>query len=176
MNLHKDLEITMRCDEQGTYPVEYVSHAHPFLQKGRDGGIRCTTLPFLWRWVRVYNDKQVRFVADDDNHVFIWCGPVPKVQHPFIAKLLKDEEHVHVTDVTGGESVSMLIKEFTAEGDKVVNISGNKTWGGPRSPFEYRWGPLPGKRLDYKAYEDTLMDDLKAQRIPAHFVTTWGDR
>jgi len=172
MSVQKDLEVAMRCDEQGTYPVEYVSHKHPFLQKGRDGGIRCTTLPFLWRWTRVYNDKQVRYVTDENDHVFVWCGPAPKVNHPFIDKLLREEEHKNIVGVTGGENVITWIKQFLAEGDKVVNISGNKTWGGPHSPFEYRWGPLPD--LDYTSYTDGMLEVIKEHRIHPRLATTWA--
>ncbi len=154
------IKYAMRLDEQGMEVAQLKSLSEKCIIRDRDTGETFKVFPGnVDRWKRSKDDRQIRFVADDADHVFVFRGNVPEVKHPFVAYLLKrfpieTAEDVRGKPITGIDSMRKVIEQFVEDGDKVVNMSLNDAWVGG---FEYSWGKIPQDAALAK-----YMDDMKA--------------
>lgn len=126
-----------KCDEQGFEVLHIPSLRQQCVVKDRATGEELEAWPQnIERWS--LRPTGVYYVADDDDHVFVFRGsPPPIVEAEFVANMLK---RFPVEAVEGRISIGRVIAQFVAEGDKVVNISANPSFLGNNV---YTWGELP---------------------------------
>jgi len=138
------LRYRMRADEQGfeVPPFKSLSNLVPMIHRTTKETIELRSFQ-IGNWRGAGRDRTVRFVADEDDHVFIWLGPKPEVEHPFIAQMLNTQETEEYDDYGGLGGLKLAISECIDAGDKVVNLSHNKTWLDVYAFNEYTWGSLP---------------------------------
>lgn len=154
------IRYSMKLDEQGMDVTQLRTLADKCIIADRETGETFKVFPGnVDRWKRSKDDRQIRFVADDLNHVFVFRGKPPEVKHPFIAHLLQRFPHEAAEDVrgkpiTGIDSMRRVITQFLEDGDKVVNMSLTDAWQGE---FDYSWGKIPTSAALAK-----YMDDMKA--------------
>lgn len=140
------MHYSMKLDEQGMDVHELKTLGHKCTIRDRDTGELFEVFPGnVDRWKRSKDDRQIRFVADDHDHVFVFRGRSPVVWHPFIHYLLETQpietaEDVRGKPITGIDSMRKVIDQFLEDGDKVVNLSLNHSWV---SGGEYTWGKIP---------------------------------
>lgn len=137
---------SMKLDEQGMDVHDLKTLGEKCTIRDRDTGELFEVFPGnVDRWKRSKDDRQIRFVADDHDHVFVFRGRVPVVWHPFIHYLLETHpietaEDVRGKPITGIDSMRKVISQFLADGDKVVNLSLNESW---QEGGTYTWGKIP---------------------------------
>lgn len=126
-----------KCDEQGFELINLTTLRDKVILRDRGTGEHVEVWPQnIERWSM--RPAGVYYVADDDDHVFVFRGsPPPIVKAPFVANLLK---RFPVEAVESRISIGRVIAQFVAEGDKVVNISANPSFLGDNV---YTWGTLP---------------------------------
>jgi len=149
------LRFHMRADEQGfdVSPFKSLAGLVPLVH--RTTGLEIDLFSYqLKNWRGAGNDRTVRFVADEDDHVFLWMGHKPKVEHPFIKKMLAVYPVEEYSDYGGLEGLKRAIDECVAEGDKVVNLSLNNTWTDSNTFNIYTWGDLPMTDAMYQYHLD----------------------
>lgn len=137
---------SMKLDEQGMDVHELKTLGEKCTIRDRDTGELFEVFPGnVDRWKRSKDDRQIRFVADAHDHVFVFRGRVPVVWHPYIHYLLETHpietaEDVRGKPITGIDSMRKVISQFLADGDKVVNLSLNESW---QEGGTYTWGKIP---------------------------------
>lgn len=148
------LKYHMRLDEQGMVIKHFLSMGRSAIITDKETQEHFEVKPkHVDRWKRSKDDRIIRFVADEDDHVFVFRGRKPSVSHPFIAHLLatcpvEEVEGVRGKPITGIDSMERVIKQFLDEGDKVVNLSLNPAWLGNSATNcseygTYAWGEIP---------------------------------
>jgi len=137
------MKFEMKCDEQGLDLGSFTNMREACEVRHRRTGQVHTIWPQnIDRWGCVpKDDRLVRFVADEDDHVFVFRGEPPIVKHPFIAKLLA-ENPIEEPETPRKSAAAMadVIRKLTKAGDKVVNLSMNAQW---KEEGTYKWGELP---------------------------------
>ena len=150
------LKFEMRCDEQGLDLVFFdTMRAQCDVRDRRTGETHSIWPQNIDRWGCVpHDDRIIRFVADDDDRVFVFRGPAPLVKHPYIAHML-DTYPVETLQpekpLKSAAAMAEFIKQCQLEGDYVVNLSMNKTWLGEA---QYTWGGIPTSAALGKYFED----------------------
>lgn len=135
------MNFAMRVDEQGMEIDQFTNLRTPIELTDRLTRETVTVYPKnIQRWQRVSDDRQVYFVADADDYVFLWMGDMPIVRHPFIAQMLADEQVETYEGARGAKKFREAVKECLDAGDRVVNMSLNESWKGFG---QYAWGDLP---------------------------------
>jgi len=154
------LRFYMRADEQGFDVLPFKSLAGQVSLLHRTTGLGIDLFSYqLKNWRGAGNDRTIRFVADEDDHVFLWMGHKPKVKHPFIKKMLAVYPAEEYSDYGGLEGLKKAIKECLSEGDKVINLSLNDTWTDSATFNTYEWGHLPmtnNMRIYHEEYSKKL--------------------
>lgn len=150
------LKFEMRCDEQGLDLVWFASMGDKCdVQDRRTGETRSIWPKHIDRWGCVpHDDRIIRFVADDDDRVFVWRGRPPMVKHPYIAHMLATnpiETLQPEKPLKSAAAMATFIKQCQLEGDYVVNLSLNKTW---LEKAQYTWGEIPTSAALGKYFED----------------------
>jgi hypothetical protein len=144
------LSFMMKADEQGydVYAIES-SYKPVVLQERHTATRRSKNKHTMWpqnieQWKIPSKNRQVMFVADHKDHVFLWVGPTPIVKHPVIAALLREQNANEYVDHWGTPALKRAIQECLDAGDKVVNLSLNDSWAGRA---EYSWGDLESPEM-----------------------------
>ena len=92
------------------------------------------------RWARPHvTDRYIRYVRDDEGHLFAWIGNKPIVRDPFIASLLENNE-VQEVGARSWKKMEAFIDTIIANGDKPVNVTYNPTHLEGRE--YYKWGSI----------------------------------